>query len=457
MKTKITVLLIALSLGFNMSYGQEGQNEDCVNNLSLFDTSAKSKKFDDAYGPWMAVREECPKFHEAIYSRSRGQAILKHKIEQSSGAEKVTFIKDLLKVHEQYNEYYSSKQPIGKMLTEKGLLTYKHKKELGTTNDDVYNLFDEAYKKDLKNFTNAQALYIYFSIEVDLFDAGKREAQQLFDKYDDVKEKIESEITDHTNKLNKLVAKEEAGTALTKREASLKRFSEQNLVAYDKVSGSIDTKIGDRATCEVLIPLYQKDFEENKNDAQWLQRAMNRMFNKGCKEDPLFVKLVEQKNNIEPTANTTFYLYTITGEQKYLDQTIQLEKDPLRKAKLYKNLANEFRSKGSYGKARQYYREALKLNPSDGSPYLRIASMYARSAKNCGDTPFKQRAVYWLAASEARKAGRADARLKKAAAQNAESHAAKAPSKADIFSENMGGKVIKVGCWIGASVTVPKN
>jgi tetratricopeptide (TPR) repeat protein len=132
-----------------------------------------------------------------------------------------------------------------------------------------------------------------------------------------------------------------------------------------------------------------------------------------------------------------------------------LETDPLKKAKLYKKLAQELKAKGSYGKARQYYNEALKLNPSDGSPYLSIAAMYAKSANSCGDTNFNKRAVFWLAALEAEKAGRVDGRLKKAAAQTAASYRASAPSKSDIFSASNSGEVIKIGCWIGRSVTVP--
>jgi tetratricopeptide (TPR) repeat protein len=166
----------------------------------------------------------------------------------------------------------------------------------------------------------------------------------------------------------------------------------------------MDKKLGDRANCEVLVPLYQKDFDTNKDNAVWLQRAMNRMYAKGCKEDPLFLKLVEQKNTIEPSADTAFYLYLLTGEQQYFDQTIALENDPLRKAKLYKKLANDLKKKGSYGKARKYYQESLSLNPSDGSPYISIANMYASSANNCGKDAFHKRAVFWLAANTADRA-----------------------------------------------------
>jgi tetratricopeptide (TPR) repeat protein len=317
-------------------------------------------------------------------------------------------------------------------------------------------MFDNAFTKDAKNFTNAKGLYTYFSLIVDLFDGGKKAAQEMFDKYDDVNEIIQGIIESNTVKLNKYAAKEEAGETLTKKEAQRKSSYESYINAFEtKILPSMDQKLGQRATCEVLVPLYQKDFEENKSNGVWLQRAMNRMYAKGCKEDPLFLKLVEQKNSIEPSADTAFYLYLLTGEQKYFDQTVALETDPLKKAKLYKKLAQELKAKGRYGKARQYYSEALKLNPSDGSPYLAIAAMYAKSANNCGDSNFNKRAVFWLAAKTAERAGRVDGRLKSAASKTATSYRASAPSTADIFTAGNAGQIIKIGCWIGRSVTVP--
>ena len=81
--------------------------------------------------------------------------------------------------------------------------------------------------------------------------------------------------------------------------------------------------------------------------------------------------------------------------------------------------------------------------------------MYAKSANNCGDTNFNKRAVFWLAASTAEKAGRVDSRLKKTAAQNAASYRASAPQKADIFTEGNAGQPLKIGCWIQRTITIP--
>lgn len=452
MKARITTMLIALLIGLNFSFAQ--QDEECMNNLSIFNSYVKSKKYDEAYEPWMLVRNKCPKFNRAIYAY--GDDILEHKIETSTGADQVAYIKDLMLLYDQARENFSSKYPLGKVLNDKAELAYKYQKELDMSKEQIYNMFDEAYTKDKDNFTSPKGLYTYFSLMVDLFDLKKKEAQQMFDKYDDVNEVIQNIINKYTQELNKLVGKEEAGNPLTKKEGQIKKRDASTIDVFEtKIIPSMDKKLGDRANCEVLVPLYQKDFEQNKENTVWLQRAMNRMYSKGCKEDPLFLKLVEQKNSIKPTADTAFYLYLLTDEQKYFDQTIQLETDPIRKAKLYKKLAEDFKAKGSYGKARQYFNESLKLNPSDGSPYLRIAAMYAKSANNCGDSNFNKRAVFWLAANTAEKAGRVDSRLKKTAAQNAASYRASAPQKADIFTEGNAGQSLKIGCWIQRTITIP--
>ena len=69
-----------------------------------------------------------------------------------------------------------------------------------------------------------------------------------------------------------------------------------------------------------------------------------------------------------------------------------------------------------------------------GKCYIAISQMYASSAKNCGSDNFSQRAVYWLASSEALKAAKADTNLEKAANSSSTNYLAKAPQKSEIFS-----------------------
>ena len=91
-----------------------------------------------------------------------------------------------------------------------------------------------------------------------------------------------------------------------------------------------------------------------------------------------------------------------------------------------------------------------------GRAHLLIASLYASSANDCGDNQFNKRAIYWLAADIATKAGRVDGSIKKLANKTALSYMGRAPSKTDIFSQANQGAKITFNCWVGASVTVPK-
>ncbi len=91
-----------------------------------------------------------------------------------------------------------------------------------------------------------------------------------------------------------------------------------------------------------------------------------------------------------------------------------------------------------------------------GIAYLKIAEMYAKSANNCGTSVFEKRAVYWLAADYAKRAGRVDPSLSSTATATVESYNGRAPQKSDIFQEDAAGKKISFSnCWIGESVTVP--
>jgi tetratricopeptide (TPR) repeat protein len=449
MKNKITLLITVLFLGLNLSFAQS--QEECLTKLSIMSEYAKAKDYEAAYKPFMELREECPRYNKAIYTY--GEKILKHKIKNSNGAEKIAFINDLIKMWGQRAANFASKTPKGEYEAKKAQLRYDNRKDLGLTDVQLFDAFDKPFNDDRKSFKNAKSLYIYFKLMVKLYDAKQKTAQQLFDKYDDIVEKIEVEVKDNSDKLNVILAKEEAGTALVKRERQFKKYHTQSLAAFDKISGSVDKELGDRANCDNLIPLYQKDFEANKSNEIWLRRAAGKMSDKDCTGDPLFFKLVNALHTLNPSASSAYYLGILKDKEgasnealKYYEQSLSLQQDPFKKAKLYKKIAIKFKAKGNFGKARTYFQKALELNPSDKSPHSFIAAMYASSAKNCGDSSFNKRAVYWLAEREAKKAGntKAIARYK-----------ALAPAKSDIFTEGNAGTTIKIGCWIGRSVTVP--
>ena len=184
---------------------------------------------------------------------------------------------------------------------------------------------------------------------------------------------------------------------------------------------------------------------------------------KECSDDPFFVTLVEALHSLDPSADSAYYLGLLKDKSgfsddalKYYEESISLETDSYKKAKILYKIAIKFKNAGKKSSARTYARKALNFQPSMGRAYLMISNLYANSANICGDSQFNKRAVYWLAANMAYRAGEVDASIKKLAMKTAKSYEGRAPSKTDIFTEGNQGKTIKFDCWIKSSVKVPQ-
>nr|WP_299387626.1 hypothetical protein [Allomuricauda sp.] len=452
-KHYLTMIAVIMSIGLSMA---QAQNPECMTNLSIYAEHAKVKNYDAAYEPWKMVYESCPDINKANFSY--GEKILKHKIKNSSGSEKDGFIQDILTMYDNSLKYFPTKFPPADVAIDKALILYDNKM---ASDEQLFNMLDKAFKEDRKNFKNPKALYLYFSTLVDLHKAGSKELQEVFDNYDDVTEKVEAENKKLTAALSKLLAKEDAGTALTAKEGRLKKVYETNSKSYGQIASSIDSKLGDLANCENLIPLYEKSYEAKKGDVNWVKRAVGRMFAKECTDDPMFRKLFEAQLALDPSADAYMYggvLKQKAGDNKGaiadFNKAVELETDADRKSNILYKIATTVR-RNSKSQARNYAQKAINANPANGKAYLLIANLYATSANACGNTPFEKRAIYWKAADMARKAGRVDPSLSGRANKSAASYNAKAPTKEMIFSAAMAGKTVTFSCWVGGSVKVP--
>ncbi len=459
MKSSIVIFCICFLSVINISVAQSKM--ECKTKLSFFHEYAKAKNFDRAYGPWKFVRDSCPKLSMATYTD--GEKILQHRIKNVDSDKQKKIIVALLELWKKREDYFPNQTPKGVYSVKAFQLMYNYRKVLQKSNDELYNGFDNAFKLDRKTFTNPKGLYTYFSLLVELHNEGKKTLKEVFDKYDDINEKIETEVKNYALKLNKLILKESDRLILTRKEKQRKASYESYLKNYDLISNNLGKIINEKADCLSLIPLYAKDFEINKTDSIWLKRAVNRLYYKECTNDPLYEKLVKAYDRVAPSAETKIYVVTVlinngkTKEvTKYLAQAYDLETDPFKKSRLAYKIGLILKKKRSYAQARSYFRRSLKLNPSNGRPHLAIAAMYAASANKCGNDNFNKRAVYWLAAKEAKKASRVDPTLKKATQQFVLRYLALAPSKEQIFICACSGKEIKIPCWINESITVPK-
>ena len=305
-------------------------------------------------------------------------------------------------------------------------------------------------------------MYVYFEILVNNHKANKGvELQQVFDKYDDISKKLDEEEKELSEENDSFLTKEEAGQALTDKEKARKVRIENSLEIFGNVRNDMDNIVLELSTCEKLIPFYQKGFELNKTNEEWLKRAANRLDLKGCDSDPIFSKISEALYKLNPSADAAYQLGVVEIQRKnttkaldYFNQAANLFTDNTKKANVYYRIATMY-SKSNKVQSRAYARKAIQVKPSYGKAYLLIASLYGSSINECGSTQFEKRAVYWLAAQYCDKAAAADSTLKGKASGDAARYRAAAPSKTEIFQENKAGQRIAFNCWIGESVVVP--
>ena len=109
-----------------------------------------------------SVRTECPDLNIAIYAY--GERILKDRLKKSQESEKNERSKDLLKLYDDWVKYFPTKKgrnDIGNILSAKAQTMIDFK--IGS-NLEIYSIFDDAFKRDLKSFSNPKRLYNYFKI-----------------------------------------------------------------------------------------------------------------------------------------------------------------------------------------------------------------------------------------------------------------------------------------------------
>ena len=437
-------------------------SDECLEQLSIFAESAKIKNYQAAYEPWKTVLDNCPKLSLATYQY--GEIILKDFIKKSESEEnKSKYLNDLLSLYDLWAENFPERKgvrQIGKIYSSKGQAMLDNgikDKEL------IYDTFEYAFQNDPSSFTNPKSLAYYFQTGYDLYKVGSKiNLETLFEKYEELTEKFELLKTNISKNIDIILNKEESGTPLTSREVRNKKIYNTNSNAVSAYLQLIDQLIAKEATCDILIPLYSENFEENKNNPLWIRRAAGRLDGKDCSDDPLFVTLVEQLHSLEPSADSAYYLGILNDKQgnsegalKYYQESVSLQTDNYKKANILYKIAVKFKNAGRRVSARNYAEQALSFQPSLGRAYLLIANMYADSANGCGDTQFNKRAVFWLAAQTAVKAGRVDASLKKISDRTAAAFNGRAPSKTDIFTEGNQGTNITFSCWIKRSVKVP--
>lgn len=438
---KITFLLAAtLFLVTAKTNAQEDAKRECLIKYNLFKGDFKSKKYEDAYTNWIHLLDNCKDLSVNIYKYG---ATLAEDVRKEPALAK--------RVYEQRLQYFPDNNP-AKVHSDYAEYLLKNKL---ASNDEVFAILEKAYSIDPTKM-GVKNLYIYFQ---GITDRNKdTNPQRVFDTYDDVLENVNLKLDGYAKRLVEL-----SGDSIGNKK--LIYAYTVNSKALGQVEGGLDNIISEIATCERLIPLYNRDFEANKNNAIWLKRSVSRMFYKGCQEDPLYAKLAKAFAEASPSPEAYAFLANVledngdtAGASEMREKSFNLETDPLKKAKYKLKFAQAAQSRGQLSKARSLAREALSFNPNLGKAYLLIGRLYASSVNNCGTDEFDKRMVYAAALRQAQRAASVDPSISSTARKYIASYKANLPSKKVIFTKGAKvGSSHTIKCWIGETVTVASS
>lgn len=428
--------------------------QECTIKYNLFKGDYLSKKYDDAYLNWMYLMDNCEKLSINIYKY--GDKLTKERYKKA--ADKNEAFALIKRVYNQRLENYPT-SGAAKVHSDYATFLIKEKR---ASEEEIFDLLQKAYNIDPTRM-GVKNIYRYFQ---GVTDRNKDTNPQLvFDTYDDVLESVDKKLQDYAKKLKPLLAKEEAGKELYKKEKTKLRAYKINYKALGQVEGGLDNIIVELSTCDRLIPLYNRDFDKFKSDALWLRRAFSRMYKKECTEDPLFEKLALAYAEANPSADAYYFAARVLekngdkkGYEEMMTKSYELEADPLKRANFKLKFAQSAEKKGQKATARQLAKEALRSNPNLGKAYLFIARLYANSVDSCGKNEFQKRMTYVLAYNMARRAAAVDPSIGATAGKLMRNYKANFPSKKVIFIEGVKeGDPFKVGCWINENVRVTSS
>ena len=334
MRKNITYLTLSLFLLLGMSnvYAQDkygAEPEKCKTNLSIFYEYAKVKNYGPAYEPWKWCFENCPASNLNVYSY--GLRIAEDRYKKAAQGDKVAAGKLIDEIYKKRIQYFPKN--LGKVYSDWAISL----EERGASKNEVFEKLEAGFKADPSGLSVKNMAKFFQEVTNRNKDNN---TQKVFDTYDDVLEAVNVKIDGYTQELDKINAKEAKGTTLTKKEARTQKNNGINLRGLGQVENILDQIIGEVATCERLIPLYNKNFDANKSDAKWLRRAASRLFSKECTEDALYPKIVEAYVNAEPSSDAYIFYADIledrgkTGEaMTYRKKAVDIETDPYKKAK----------------------------------------------------------------------------------------------------------------------------
>ena len=437
-KFLFALLAVSVLMGTDaLAQGKYGADSaECIKYLSFYKEYYKQKSYDDATPSWRMAYKLCP----ATASQNlyiEGATLVKRLISKnaSNATYKNELVDTLITLYKTRAQYYPNYAVTA--LNNMGTDVNNYIKD---DPEKVYGLYEEIIASN-KNDTKGTILLFDLNAAVDLYQAGKFDAEKVIETY-----QRNSELLDNLN-------------AKTDAEA------EQNKsVKSDLGSLFASSKVAD---CETLIDLYTPRLEADPDNLQLATSIVKTMSLSGdCNDNDLFLKAVTTMDKLDPSASSAYYLYRLHSAKGNVDEAITyLEKaiaseetDATKDADYTYELAMFCFKNGQNAKAYDYANKAASMSDDlAGKSYFLIANIWAST--RCGGDEIQSRAPYWVACDYMNKAKNADPSLTEEANRYIGQYSVYFPQTAEAFMYDIqNGQSYTVTCGgMRATTTVRTN
>ena len=438
-----------------LKYGPD--KELCEQNLSIYNEFYKQKNYKDAYKPWAYLFNNAPKRTKNIYLH--GPKIIKGLIKNLDDQSRLTSLVDsLIMVYDQRNLYYPGKEAY--VIGMKGADMYKYMKTTTEGLQASYEVLRSSFEM-AANASTASVLNYYFMATTKLVQAKVLKVEDLIALFSD----LSSVISYKEAKLAQDIYNAELVLeALSSKEQKLLKKNKKELKTLGDVKTNLEKTLAPHATCEKLVELYTKNFEQNKDDVSWMRRAAKLLNKKECTESDIFFSISEALYNIDPSSSAAANMGIRSLKRKdyekaevFYTYALENEPDEINKAQYAYRLAQTYGAMNKNNSAKTYAQKAAAFRSGWGEPYLLIGDLYAKTSRQCGElkTEFLKRVGYWAAIDKYEYAKRLDPQISAKANERIAKYKEQMPSKTDIFTEGLIDEpTYKIDCWYSETVKI---
>ncbi|SFE57360.1 hypothetical protein [Thermoflexibacter ruber] len=404
---------------------------------TLFADAVKLKEYDRALEGYEWLEKNIPCLNEALYINAL--KMFEGLADAAKDANsKVAYQNKVIALYDKRMSIYGEKLDV---MERKALLYYPYELD-GKTNvdagtvDKLYDFYNKFMEKAGANIKYPRIIVYYTDLMCKKKTISKTlNDEVILDKYGKITQMVDDKI----------------------KEGVKKEVWEEIKTAVD---GLVELTVP--MGCDYITKQLYPKLKENPNDIDMAKKIVAFILRikededkKTCFKGEVFTKAVETIYKVEKNANTARLLaeraWANDEEEtflKYINEAIELETDPGKKADDLLRLAKLANKQGKLSEARSLALKAATTEASKAAEaYSFIGDLYMSSYKQCSSGDAVQSRAVFLIAYDMYEKARDSKGMANAKAQF--------PTVTDGFTlGKKEGDVLSVGCWIGGTTTL---